>query len=154
MPVSPMRHAAIALLLTIIFGCCYASAQQETSESAAKRRVQKTRQNCDFSERRPLRMSSDWLWHGGIARRGEPTYPLDAKSKHIQGKVAVRILINGNGAVECACGVGPRFLLHAAEDAARQWVFRTPEINGETVAWVEESLMFDFVLHRPADPAP
>jgi len=115
----------------------------------AKKRVQNAHPNCDFSERGPLRMSSDWLWRGGIVKRVEPTYPPEAKRRHIHGKILVRVLINRNGEVERACGSGERLLRHAAEDAALQWIFRTPELNGEKIAYIEQTLVFDFVLDRP-----
>jgi TonB family protein len=102
--------------------------------------------NCDFSKYRPLRMSSDWLWRGGIAKRVEPIYPSEAKRRRLQGKISVRVLINGNGEVEQACGNGHPLLCNAAEEAALRWVFRTPKLNGEKIPYVQETLVFDFVL--------
>jgi hypothetical protein len=104
--------------------------------------------NCDFTLHNPLRISSDWLWRGGIIRRIEPDYPSEARRKRLQGKISVRVLINGNGEVEQACGDGHPLLRGAAEDAALQWVFRTPKINGDSIAYLEETLVFNFVLER------
>jgi TonB family protein len=114
----------------------------------APRRPKGHSRNCDYSERHPLRMS-DWLWRGGIAKRVEPSYPPEAMRRRLHGKISVRVLINGNGEAERACGKGQPLLRNAAEDAARQWRFRTPELNGKRIPYVEETLVFDFVLDVP-----
>ena len=106
--------------------------------------------NCDFSQYHPLRPDSDWIWRGGILKRVEPNYPVEAKRRHLSGKISVRVLIKGNGEVEQACGDGPALLRDAAENAALQWVFRTPELNGEKVPYIVATLLFDFVLDAPS----
>jgi TonB family protein len=79
-------------------------------------------------------------------KRVEPVYPLEAKRKHIHGKVSVRVLVNRNGEVEQACGMGQPLLRQAAEDAARQWVLRVPKLNGTRIPYLETTLEFNFVL--------
>jgi TonB family protein len=128
----------------MLFTCSHANAQGVSREFAAGKRAQ----NCDFSKLRPLRMSSDWLWRGGIFKRVEPIYPLEARRRHIQGRITVRVLIDRKGEVERTCGTGQRLLRSAAEDAALQWLFRTPALNGQKVMYVEETLVFDFVLDK------
>jgi hypothetical protein len=105
--------------------------------------------NCDFSQRHPLRVSSDWLRHGGIIERVAPVYPAEAKHQHLQGEIPVRVLINKNGEAEQVCGFGPRLLRQAAEDAALQFRFRVPEINGERIPYTDAALVFNFVLDEP-----
>lgn len=106
--------------------------------------------NCDFTRYHPLRMS-DWLWHGGIEKRVELAYPSEAKRKHLQGRISVRVLIDGEGHVEQACGDGYPILREAAESAAFQWIFHPPKLNGEKIPYVQETLQFNFVLDGPSD---
>jgi TonB family protein len=89
---------------------------------------------------------ADWLSHGGISKRVESVYPPEAKRRHLRGKVSVRVLINRNGEVEQACGMGNPLIRGAAEEAALQWLFRTPELNGVRIPYIEQTLIFDFVL--------
>lgn len=103
---------------------------------------------CDFRPYRPVRISSEWLHRQGILSRVEPEYPVDAKAKRIQGRVNVRILINAQGNVEQACGDGDERLRRAAENAAKNWKFNVPKINGVSLPYVEEVLRFNFVLGR------
>ena len=106
--------------------------------------------NCNFSQYHPLRISSDWIWRGGIVKRVEPSYPSEAKRERLQGRVFVTLLISGDGDVEQACAEGPQFLRDAAETAALQWVFRTPRLNGEKIPYIQGSLGFNFVLDGPS----
>ena len=103
---------------------------------------------CDFSPFLRVRVSSDWLWRGGIVKRFEPEYPEEAKQKRLQGQVSVRILIDQNSDVVQACGTGPAVLRQAAEDAALQWKFRVPRLNGEPLPYSEADLTFNFVLSK------
>lgn len=140
---SPASRSLIVLLI-VLFGHSQANAQVGSEVSTARKRAQ----NCDFSGFRPLRMSSEWLRGNTILKRIEPVYPPEAKSKHLQGRVSVRVLVNRKGEVERVCGTGQRLLRSAAEDASLQWLFRTPELNGQKVAYVEATLIFDFVLDK------
>lgn len=153
-----LRRTAEWLIISISVTCgCgshTASRQQsnqpgvdkDTKVVASDRPTQYAR-NCDFSERHALRIS-DWLSHGGIVKRVEPSYPPEAERRRLHGKVSVRVLINGKGEVEQACGTGHPLLRNAAEEAALQWLFGTPKLNGKRVPYIEETLMFDFVLDR------
>jgi len=42
--------------------------------------------------------------------------------------------------------MGNPLLRGAAEEAALQWLFRTPELNGVRIPYIEQTLIFDFVL--------
>jgi TonB family protein len=104
---------------------------------------------CDFSRYHPVRISSDWMWRGGIVKRVKPEYPPEVKMERIQGEVAVRVLIDRNGEVEQACGTGPALLRDAAERAALGWLFRPPRLNGEPFPYIQEVLVFKFVPEEP-----
>jgi len=166
MCVIPMRRATsvwIGVSIFITSGCSsHPGSQQQNNQPAvdggagvAKRLaadpIKRHARNCDFSELRPLRMS-DWLSHRGIAKRVEPVYPAEAKRRRLQGKISVRVLINRNGEVERACGNGHPLLRNAAEEAALQWLFRIPELNGNRIPYVEETLVFDFTLGGSPTP--
>jgi TonB family protein len=130
--------------LAVMCWCgCYAIGQHNTA----------TRKECDFSALHPLLIgSSDWLWRGGIVKRGEPIYPLEAKRKHLRGTIQVRVLIDDEGKVERACGAGQPLLRDAAEHAALQWIFNTPKLNGKAVAYIEQTIAFRFVLDDSKPP--
>jgi TonB family protein len=89
------------------------------------------------------------MWRGGIVARIMPEYPEEAIRRHLQDEISVRVLINRDGKVEQACGNGNPALRDAAERAALQWIFRTPELNGEKVPYVQATLYFNFVLNPP-----
>ena len=75
-----------------------------------------------------------------------PTYPPDAKLRHIEGRVEVTVLVDQNGDVVWACGKGDSALTNCAEQAARQFKFPRnfgmpkPGISGRTPV----VLYFDF----------
>ena len=148
------------VLMSVISGCKTVQPEDRRPEVkkgtdlatpvTAARLTRRTR-DCDFRDRHPLQIS-DWLSHGGVVKRVAPIYPADAKRKHLQGKISVRVLINKSGEVDQACGTGPPLLRDAAESAALQWIFRTPELNGEKTPYLQENLVFDFVLDESATP--
>jgi len=102
--------------------------------------------NCDFTKTRAVRVSSDWLWRGGILNRVKPQYPPEAKQLAVQGEVSVKVLIDDEGIVRQVCATGPALLRSAAEDAALQWKFRPPKLNGTRSLWLIETLTFNFIL--------
>jgi TonB family protein len=91
---------------------------------------------------------SDWLAHGdAVLNRVEPTYPIEAKRRRLSGRVTVRILVNSEGEVDQVCGTGSHEILReAAENAAAQWRFRVPKLNGWSLPYVEGNLTFEFRL--------
>lgn len=57
-----------------------------------------------------------------------PTYPPELSTKHIEGTVTVRVVVNKSGTVTSAKAVsGPAELFQASVDAAKQWQFEPPE---------------------------
>ncbi len=64
-----------------------------------------------------------------------PTYPLQARTKKITGRVELEAEINWKGDVVRATAIsGPAQLRRAAEEALMQWKFRPSSINGINTA--------------------
>ena len=84
---------------------------------------------------------------GLVLRRVSPQYPPLAKAARIQGAVQVQVLISEEGRVMSDQTVsGHPMLRAAAEDAARQWVFKPTTLNGVPVK-VQGILTFNFTLN-------
>ena len=84
---------------------------------------------------------------GLVLRRVSPQYPPLAKAARIQGAVHVQVLISEEGRVMSDQTVsGHPMLRAAAEDAARQWVFKPTTLNGVPVK-VQGILTFNFTLN-------
>jgi TonB family protein len=81
---------------------------------------------------------------GIVIKKRSPAYPLSARSMNAYGKVEVRILISEGGTVIDAEAISGHPMLHnAAEDAARQWLFKPTTLNGIPTK-VETILTFTF----------
>jgi TonB family protein len=62
-----------------------------------------------------------------VIKRFDPEYPRDAKAKHIEGEVVLRVTVQKDGAVSNVDVVsGPHELVKSAVDAVRQWQFEHP----------------------------
>jgi TonB family protein len=127
------------------------ASQMEAASGAAKnqRRAAPGKASpCDFSAFKPVGIS-DWL-PKGVIKQVVPVYPSEAKRRGVHGRVSVRVLINSQGAVERACGIGHSLLTHAAEDAALGWRFQTPVFNwSQKFPYIQDFLLFEFVLEEP-----
>ena len=83
--------------------------------------------------KKPLPISSTVLQGKAIERR-TPAYPLLARQIHLQGDVAVEVIISPEGRVESARAVsGHPMLVACAVDAARGWRFAPTLLNGTPV---------------------
>lgn len=84
---------------------------------------------------------------GLVLRRVSPQYPAMAKSIRLQGAVQVQVLISEQGHV-LSTGVvsGHPLLRAAAEEAARQWLFKPTTLN-EVPVKVQGILTFNFTLN-------
>jgi periplasmic protein TonB len=84
---------------------------------------------------------------GLVLRRVSPQYPAMAKQIRLQGAVQVQVLISETGQV-LSTGVvsGHPFLRAAAEEAARQWLFKPTTLN-EVPVKVQGILTFNFTLN-------
>jgi TonB family protein len=99
---------------------------------------------CDFSKYKPLKGS----FEGKITRNTvKPDYPVEARTKRIQGTVAVQVLCDANGTVMKACATsGNPALRKAAEEAALKTLFKPFLLNGKKVPHVQHTISFQFVL--------
>lgn len=82
-----------------------------------------------------------------LVKKVTPTYPKEAKEKHIQGKVLLDVTISKEGHVTSVEVVsGPAELVQSAVDAVKQWEYRPTLLNGEPVevtsnVWVNYTLV-------------
>jgi len=83
---------------------------------------------------------------GGALKKVAPTYPAEAKAAGVSGKVEVQVTISEEGRVIEAIAVsGPELLREAAEQAAKEWVFKPTTANRVRVK-VQGILTFNFTL--------
>ena len=83
----------------------------------------------------------------GLAlKKVAPAYPAEAKAASVSGKVEVQVTISEKGQVIEAIAVsGPESLREAAEQAAKQWVFKPTKADRRPVK-VQGILTFHFTL--------
>jgi len=71
---------------------------------------------------------------GLLTKKPEPEYPEDARQKHIQGDVVLRVVISKQGDVEDLTLVsGDAALVPAALAAVKQWKYTPYLLNGQPV---------------------
>lgn len=76
----------------------------------------------------------------------QPKYPSEARSKHVEGSVVMRILVARDGKVsEVNLISGDDGLAPAAMDAVKQWKYKPYLLNGEPVE-VEAQVTINFTL--------
>jgi TonB family protein len=76
--------------------------------------------------------------------KAKPIYPVGARKMNVSGKVEVRVVISERGRVIEATAISGHMTLRtAAEDAARQWVYKAAKRNGVYVK-TEAVLTFTF----------
>jgi TonB family protein len=84
---------------------------------------------------------------GGVISKAQPRYPPSAKKYNISGPVDVEVTISEAGRVTEAKAVSGHPLLRgAAEEAARQWVFRPATLKGVPV---QTQIVLTFVFKAP-----
>jgi TonB family protein len=82
---------------------------------------------------------------GRETKRVTPAYPPQAKTHNVTGTVRVFAIIDENGKIWVTNSEGPLLLRRAAEEAARDWTFPPPIVNGKPVR-LAGYLDFDFKL--------
>jgi TonB family protein len=93
-----------------------------------------------------LKILGSVTW-GGVVTKAQPRYPPSAKRYSISGPVDVRVTISATGRVTEARAIGGHPLLRgAAEEAARQWVFKPTMLKGVPV---ETQVVLTFVFKVP-----
>jgi TonB family protein len=93
-----------------------------------------------------LKILGSVTW-GGVIKQAQPRYPPSAKRYNISGTVDVQVTISEAGRVTEAKAISGHPLLRgAAEDAARQWVFKPSTLNGVPVV---TQIVLTFVFKVP-----
>ena len=73
-----------------------------------------------------------------VIRSVEPVYPPEARKRHLQGIVELRVLVGTDGAVHSVNVVsGPPLLASAAIDAARQFRYNPASLNGHPIETIQ-----------------
>ena len=105
-------NPALTLLLAALLSQTPAAADPSSTETP----------RCDFTDRKPLRISHALL--KSVLHRVQPDYPSMARATGTTGDVKVLILVNRDGDVVDACTLtGHPLLREAARIAATQWKF-------------------------------
>ncbi len=69
-----------------------------------------------------------------LIHRVEPVYPSEARRRHVEGTIALEIVVGKDGSVASMHAMnGPDVLARAAMDALRWWKFEPYRLNGEAV---------------------
>lgn len=92
-----------------------------------------------------LQLISTGSLSGKETKRVTPVYPSTARNHGVSGTVRVFAIIDENGKIWVTASEGPTLLRHAAEEAARGWVFPPSALNGKPVRFVGY-LDFEFKL--------
>lgn len=84
---------------------------------------------------------------GNVLHRGEPVYPPIAKTAHAQGNVELECVVGVDGHIkEVKVKSGNPLLIHAAVDAAWQWIYEPTRLNGVPIEIIT-ILTFNFKLN-------
>lgn len=93
---------------------------------------------------RPSPRNSGALVEASAIKKAKPMYPAGARTMGVSGKVEVRVVISETGRVTEATAISGHVALRAAaEDAARNWVYKPATRDGVPVA-TESVLTFTF----------
>ncbi|HLJ85927.1 MAG TPA: energy transducer TonB [Candidatus Angelobacter sp.] len=80
-----------------------------------------------------FRVSSDVLV-ANLVRKVQPSYPLEARERHIQGDVVLQVWIGKKGNVaKCRVASGDPALRDAAKEAVEQWRYKPIMLHGEPI---------------------
>ncbi|MBV9265626.1 MAG: energy transducer TonB [Acidobacteriaceae bacterium] len=93
----------------------------------------------DKPQHRMVTRVSEGVAAANLVYKVLPAYPSLAKTARIQGSVQFRAVINKQGQItELQLLSGHPLLVHAAEEAIRQWRYRPTLLNGQAVEVVTE----------------
>lgn len=88
--------------------------------------------------------ASPGVLNGTVVHKVNPAYPEEARAKHIQGPVILRVLVDPAGNVASInVQKGDPILAEAAQKAVQQWKFKPFTVNGEPVE-VESTVTLNF----------
>lgn len=133
--------------MAVIAGTLVASAAavapvQETPKPAAE-----AQEGTAHPGPRRIRVSGN-VQAAKLGQRVDPEYPKEAKKKHLEGNVRIRILVDNDGSVIKADALsGHHILAKAAIAAVRQWRYQTTLLNGDPVQ-VESEVEVHFHRHK------
>jgi TonB family protein len=115
-------HRLLAGCLVILTLCLFAQAQQPSSKD-------------DGASKTPLIVYLAPVdAHSRLIYTTAAQYPEKARQGHIEGPVAVRVVVNSDGVVEKMTPLkGNPFLLMAAMNAIKSWRYRPYVLNGAAV---------------------
>jgi TonB family protein len=83
-----------------------------------------------------------------LVQKVDPEYPKEARKKHLQGDVRLRILVDEQGNVAKTHALSENHVLaKAAAEAVRQWRYQTTLLNGGPVQ-VESEVELHFHRHK------
>jgi len=106
-----------------------------------------TTQRVVHPEPKTIRVSS-WTEEGMIVSRTIPSYPIIARTTHVEGTVVLAATISKAGTIENLRVVsGPAMLQQAAVDAVKTWRYKPYVLDGQPVE-VETSVEVVFKLER------
>jgi TonB family protein len=95
------------------------------------------------AERPQMRVAAE-VMQKLLVHRVEPVYPAGARKQHLQGIIALDVVVGRDGSVLRMRALnGPDVLAKAAMDALRWWKFEPFRLNGEP-AVVETTLAVEF----------
>jgi protein TonB len=84
---------------------------------------------------------------GALLHRIDPPYPTIAKAARVSGVVELECVVGVDGRIqEVKVKSGNPLLIHAAVDAAWQWVYAPSKLNGDPVEIIT-NLTFTFKLN-------
>ena len=83
---------------------------------------------------------------GRLTHKVDPTYPVEARTQHIEGAVMLDALVGEDGNVrEVSVTSGPPLLARAATQAVKQWRYQPFQLNGKPVS-IHNQITIQFKL--------
>jgi periplasmic protein TonB len=129
-----MRLVDVSVCALALGITCAAFGQQPKSEPAPT-----TKQEL------PKRVRvSEGVMRALLVKKVQPNYPEEARKKHIQGSVVMKVIISRDGDVQDLTVVsGDPLLVPAALEAAKQWKYKPYLLQGQPVE-IETQIMMIF----------
>ncbi len=150
-----MESSLLGLAMLVSYAACCGCNQSKTRSNQVQHGPEKSRVpvrqervsgSCDFGQFAPLR--GDFDSHPNPNDRiVTPIYPEEARHARIEGRVTVKVLVNGEGTVERVCvQSGDPKLAQASEEAAEKSKFVPLLLNERPIPYVERTILFNYVL--------
>ena len=89
---------------------------------------------------------SDGVVEPTLTHKVDPTYPMQARTQHLSGKVVLSATIGNDGSITNLSVVsGSPILAAAAQGAVRQWRYRPATLNGNPIV-IQKQITILFTL--------